>query len=262
MRASSKLGASAALAALVPLLLTAPNAARADTVALRGDEWCPYICGPDRGRPGYAVELAREAFAVAGHTVDYQVLGWARSVEDTRAGRYAGLLGAIREDAPNFVFPEEPIGVTAAGFAVRIGTAFRYEGAESFAGKVLGSVAGYAWGGAVDEYTEAHKHDRSKVQLASGDDPVAQNLRKLAAGRVDVVVDDVNMLADAIAELGLGEQVTIADVGEPDPLFVAFSPTVPRAKDYAAVLDRGIAELRASGRLGAILARYGLKDWR
>jgi polar amino acid transport system substrate-binding protein len=262
MRAISKCSTSAVLAAVVPLLLGVAAAARADTVALRADEWCPYNCAPDHDKPGYAVELAREAFAAAGHTVDYQVLGWSRSIEDARAGRYAGIIGAIPDDAPDFIFPSEPIGASMEGYAVRKGTAFRYRDAESFAGKVLGSIAGYAFGGAVGEYIEAHKDDRSRVQLVSGDDALAQNLRKLVAGRVDVVVDDANVLANAIAELDLGEQVVVADAGKPGPIYIAFSPALPKGKENAAILDRGIAALRRSGRLDLILARYGLKDWR
>ncbi len=262
MRASWRSGGPSAALAALPLLLAAKLAC-ADMIALRADEWCPYNCAPDGDRPGYAVEVAREAFAAAGHAVYYGILGWARSVDDARAGRYAGVIGAIADDAPGFVFPEEPIGAAAEGYAVRKGTAFRYgDDAKAFAGKVLASIAGYAYGGAVGEYIEAHKDDRSKVQLTSGDDALAQNLRKLAAGRVDVVVDDANVLANAIAELGLDQQVVVADAGKPGLIYIAFSPAVPKSNEYAAILDRGIVELRASGRLGQILARYGVKDWR
>jgi polar amino acid transport system substrate-binding protein len=50
--------------------------ARADTITLHADEWCPYNCAPGSGMPGYAVEVAREVFEQAGHRLDYGLLSW------------------------------------------------------------------------------------------------------------------------------------------------------------------------------------------
>jgi polar amino acid transport system substrate-binding protein len=240
--------ATLAVVAAITALASSAAPARAETITLRGDEWCPYNCVPGSERPGYAV--------------DYQTLGWARSVADARAGLYAAVIGAIPADAPDFVFPREPIGGSAPGYAVRTGTAFRYEGPSSFAGLVLGAISGYGYDGELGAYVEAHKDDRARVQLASGDDALAQNLKKLAAGRVDVLVDDANVLRGTIAELGLGDRVVVADEGEPVLIYIAFSPAVPGAEERAATLSEGVARMRASGRLAAILARYGLRDWR
>jgi polar amino acid transport system substrate-binding protein len=160
------------------------------------------------------------------------------------------------------VFPEEPIGDSTDGYAVRAGTAFRLEGPQSLSGKVIGTVSGYAFGGEIGAYVEAHKGDRSRVQLTSGDDALAQNLRKLAAARLDVVVDDANVLAHAIARFGFGERIAIADRGEPVPIYIAFSPAGPKAREYGTLLSQGVARLRASGRLAELLARYGVRDWR
>jgi polar amino acid transport system substrate-binding protein len=253
----------AAPAILLAALLawSAPTPGHADTITLRADEWCPYNCAPASERPGYAVEVVREVFAQAGHRIDYGLLSWTRSIEDARDGRYDGIIGAIPADAPDFVFPRESIGASGEGYAVRRGTAFRFEGPESFTGKMLGAVSGYAFAGPIGAYVEAHKDDRSRIQLTSGDDALAQNLRKLVAGRLDIVVDDANVLAHAVAA-GLGERVVIADRGAPAEIYVAFSPACPKADAYAAVLSEGTARLRASGRLAEILAHYDMKDWR
>jgi hypothetical protein len=44
-------------------------------------------------------------------------------------------------------------------------------------------------------------------------------------------------------------------------LFIGFSPKLSKAADYAALLDKTVTGLRASGELTALLARYGLTDW-
>jgi polar amino acid transport system substrate-binding protein len=51
-------------------------------------------------------------------------------------------------------------------------------------------------------------------------------------------------------------------VASADPLYVAFSPKSPMSREHARVLDEGIAAMRASGELAALLKRYGLQDWR
>jgi polar amino acid transport system substrate-binding protein len=252
----------AALLLGTALVLPAGGGASGDTITLRSDEWCPYNCAPDSDRPGYMIEIAREVFGRAGHTVDYRTLGsWVRAIEEVRAGRSTALVGATPDEVPDFVFPREALGANSDGFAVRRGVPFRYGGPDSFEGLTVGAIQGYGYVGALGEYVETHAHDPSKVQLIAGDDALERNLRKLTAGRVDLVVDDVYALRLAIHELGLDDEVEIADRDPPDPVYIAFSPAVPEAEAYAALLDRGVAELRASGRLAEILVRYGLSDW-
>jgi polar amino acid transport system substrate-binding protein len=247
---------------VLAVVLFAAKGALADTIALRADPWCPYTCSPDSDQPGFAVEIARAAFEASGHVVDYQELNWARSVEETRRGLHAGIIGAIVADAPDFIFASEPIAVGAIGFAVRKGTAFRFEGAGSLTGKVLGTISGYAFAGEVGTYIEAHGNDRAKVQLTSGEEALAKNFKKLLDDRIDVLVDDVNVLRHAINELGLGDAVEIADTDATGAVYIAFSPAIPRAEEYARGLSDGIVRLRASGRLAEILKPYGIADWR
>ena len=46
-------------------------------------------------------------------------------------------------------------------------------------------------------------------------------------------------------------------------LYIAFAPAqvCPQCTEYAQTLSRGMSQLRQSGELGEILARYGLRDW-
>ena len=46
-------------------------------------------------------------------------------------------------------------------------------------------------------------------------------------------------------------------------LYIAFAPAqvCPQCTEYAQTLSRGMSQLRQSGELGKILARYGLRDW-
>lgn len=238
-----------------------PGLAARPVVSLRSDLWCPYNCTPGAARPGYAVEVAQIVFNAAGYDVDYQLLNWTRSVEDARLGYTDGVIGAFGSDAPGFLLPHEPIGRSAIGFAVRRGDPFRYTSVHALDRRVLGITATYEFTGPLGAYVNALHGDAARVQYVSGNGALALNLAKLVAGRVDVVLDDSLVMARAIQDQHLSGQVTIGGATPSVPIYIAFSPASPRSPVLAETLSRGIASLRQSGRLAAILARYGLQDW-
>jgi polar amino acid transport system substrate-binding protein len=126
---------------------------------------------------------------------------------------------------------------------------------------VIGAIRGYEYGGRLTEQIHAYGEDPTRVQLLAGDDALEKNLRKLVAGRVDLVPEDSNRLHLVIRDLGLADAIEILHEDEPDLHYIAFSPANPKSPAYASILNEGVARLRASGRLRAILDRYGLEDW-
>lgn len=244
-------------------LWLAPMTALAGVITVRADEWCPYNCAPDAAKPGYMIEVLKLIYGKAGHSIDYQVLNWARSLEETRSGKVTAVVGAVVSDAEDLVYPKNAFGMSANGFCQRKGEKWSYDGAKSFNGKVLGVIRDYSYDDEeIDGYIEKHKKDEKKIQVASGENALELSLRKLAKGRVDLVIDDIAVLQGTVKELGLGAELSCAPSGEPDPVYVAFSPKDPKAKEYAALFDKGIEELRRDGTLKKILAGYGLRDWK
>lgn len=151
---------------------------------------------------------------------------------------------------PGFVLGAEPIGVWQLGVAVRPGQDISLDPSAPFENLVVGAVEGYGYGEDwIEDYVAAHGDDPSRVQLLSGAAALSTNLRKLAAGRVDCVPDSVGVLRYHTHELRLDGQVEVVPASqERSEVFVAFSPKNPRSPEWAALLDRGVRELRASGR--------------
>jgi polar amino acid transport system substrate-binding protein len=242
-------------------LSSSPSCCVAATLPLCGDIWCPYNCDPGSKKPGFAIEILREIFAPAGYSLDYQAVNWARCIDDARAGRFAGIIAAIPTDAPGFTYSKQPIGSSSNGFAFRRGYAFHYAGPASLEGRVLGVVRSYAYNGALGAYIDANARDSSRIEFVSGNGALTKNLEKLAAGRVDVVLDDGNVLRTTIDELGLADRLTLEDMHDNAPVFMGFSPRAADPALLARIFDDGMARLRASGRLAAILAKYNVRDW-
>ncbi|MFO1040021.1 MAG: transporter substrate-binding domain-containing protein [Geminicoccaceae bacterium] len=238
-----------------------PTAGAVETVRLRADAYCPVNCEPSSDRPGYAVEIARTVFGAAGLEVDYALLSWARSIAETRAGRYSGVIGAAATEVPDFVL-SQPIGSGELGMAVRRGEHFDFNDPERFDRRLMAVIDGYAYDeGALDAYILSNTGRPEVITSVSSPTALADNLRKLAASRVDLVPDDANVLRHNIHQLGLDDVLEVITDGHYSPIYIAFSPADPMARTLAQILDRGLDELRQSGQLATLLERYGLADW-
>lgn len=242
-----------ALAMLLPVTSWA-----ADTVILSADHWCPHTCDPASGRSGYMIDVAREAFALAGIKTVYQIKPWATSLEEIRSGLADGLVGTLATEVPDLPHNHLALGRQANAFVVRIDDALLFTGLDSLIGRRIGTVRNYSYSTTIDAWLAGHA---AQVVPQPGNHAAAANLGKLLDGQVDVVVDDEAVLRDAVILAGKTAKIRVAGRLSGGNLHVAFSPLRQRDLDLAAILDDGIDKLRRNGRLGDILASYGLADW-
>ena len=235
----------------------------ADVLTIRADEWFPYNGLPESALPGYGIEIAREIFEETGYTIDYRTINWARAVKMTLAGQFNCVIGATSGDIPQAIFPEEAIGISHNAFFVKKGSKWKYEGIDSLKKVSLGIIKSYSYGGEVDTYIKTVSNP-TQVQVVTGDTPLILNIKKLLAGRIDVIVEDQNVFQAKVIEMGVADRVELAGIGKEDKsnhLYIAFSPKDPKSKEYAKIFDDGLRELRTSGKLQEILDKYGLLDW-
>lgn len=243
--------------ALMALLVAGAGPAGAETVTVVGDPWCPYNCEPESERPGFGIEIAREALAFAGHDLHYRTLPWDEALAEVRKGTFTAVIGASKDEVPDFVFPERPIGSSNDVVVARAGDPWKYAGPESLAGRRVGGIKDYSYGEVLDAWFEKHP----AAVLVEGDDPKELLMKKLLAKDIDAFVEDTAVMADYARRRGVLGLIAIAGrAADPTPVYVAFSPAHPRAAELARQLTEGIAKLEKSGRLAAILARYGMSN--
>lgn len=247
---------------LAAAMLALPLLVQADTVTIRGDKWFPMNGGPKDELPGYMIEMANEILAPHGHTVDYKTLAWEQSVADVRAGKFDCVVGAGHDDAPDFLFPGESMGKMRNVMYVRKGSDWKYTGIESLTAIRLGAIEAYTYSDELDAYIEANKNS-PKVRLINANNGLAQNIKKLKAVRIDAVVEADVVMQAKLKEMGMtGEIVSAGDLDSVDDLYIACTPAKESSKTYVKLLTDGIKALRESGRLKAILDKYGLVDWK
>jgi polar amino acid transport system substrate-binding protein len=254
---------------ILSFLILMPATAFSDTILLQSDIWCPYNCAPDSKLPGYAIEIAKKIFEKAGHKFKYEVAPWSRSLKLAKEGQITAIVGVSRNEAPELIFPEQEFGISAIHFFKRKGFPWKFEGIGSFETVRVGIMADYEYGDGLDAYFEKNRKTR-KVQIIRAEEPLVLNIRKLLRGRIDVIPEDKSVFIETANGMGVLGKIEYAGV---DPinskegldearLYMAFSPKNPKSKEYAKLLSAGIEQMRLSGELSKILAKYQLTDWR
>jgi polar amino acid transport system substrate-binding protein len=248
---------------LIACLATVSSvAALADTITLKADYYMPYN-GDGKAETGYMIDIAKAVFEPLGHKVVFIQGPWDKDVTEGRAGKCTGVVGAGVNDAKGFVYPSEEQALSVMLFCVKSGSPWKYEGINSLKTLKLGVVKDYSYFDELDAYIKANP---TNLVIGTGDAPLQENLNKLVQGEVGAVVDDRSVLKYMIKKMNLQGKVTIAtttsEATKPFKLFIAFSPALPKSKEYAKSLSDGMLTLRKSGELQKILAKYGLTDWK
>ncbi len=229
------------------------SVAYADTVSIVADEWCPYNCEPDDALPGFMIEAAQAVLGAAGYEVQYiTVDDWDEAVEEARAGKYDAIVGASVDDAPDFVFPEEYMGLAQNHFYVRKGDAWRYTDMDSLKGRRLAALSGYAYSEELDEWLPEHGFIFTSLDEA---------MDALFNDQVDAVVEAEYVMMLFAMQSFILDDIESAGVlnEEPDELYVAFSLANPNAQVYADLLTSGIRAMKADGSWNRLLSKYGIQ---
>lgn len=246
---------------LVALAFIAVLNSQAETISVRADTWCPYNCTPNSSKPGYMIEILQQTLGKKGHTIEYLEMNWARAITDARAGKFNAIVGASKTDAPDFVFPESSQGNNASCFYVLPKTNWKYTDLTSLESATVGVVRDYSYDdGEFDKYIKLNQKNSKRVDVISGDDPLSRNINKLASGRITTLVEAESVVQYHQANNTKVTPITKAGCLKNVPVYIAFSPVNPQSKAYAQIVSEGMVELRKSGALKKILAKYGLKD--
>ncbi|PAV25065.1 hypothetical protein CF392_12915 [Tamilnaduibacter salinus] len=244
----------------VLVLFSFTLSASADTVSIRADSWYPMNGDPRSDKPGYMIELAETIFGQHGYEVDYQNLPWERSLQSVRRGNHDCVVGAYEADAPDFIFPDTPWGYDQSAFYVDNDSTWQYEGLESLSSVTMAIIGGYAYGEAFDAYVQSHPE---QVQSLNANNALEQNIRKVAGGRVDVLIESPAVLEAQLQDMGMSGQLKQAGtLGDPVPMYIACSPAnAERSNQLVELVSQGTRALRESGELERIMNRYGLDTW-
>ncbi|WP_052710053.1 substrate-binding periplasmic protein [Azospirillum thiophilum] len=177
------------LAGTVP----SPSFAQDKVVRLTSLDWPPFS-GDALKDKGAAVAVVRAAFAAVGYELRVGFYPWNRTVALAKEGgdvqgyfpEYAGA------EVENDFILSVPLGTSPLGFAERSQAPVTWNSLDDLATKRIGIVDGYVNTAELDARIA---DGRLRADKANSD---ATNLKKLAAGRIDLAVIDLAVMNDLL----------------------------------------------------------------
>jgi len=244
---------------LLNLLLL--NLLNADVIQIGADEWCPHNCDADSQNKGYMIDIMKEVFEPLGHTIKYKVLPYSRAIALAKYGKLNAVVGAFAKEVPNFILTSSELGMNTNAYCVLQNSKWKFSGVESLLNQKLAILQGYSYGDKLDKYIEQYGKNKNKIIVLSDSASSVTALKILKAKRASVYVEDIAVLHYSFLKYGLNKEYKISGTEKALPLYIAFTPALSTSKEYVKILEDGLIQLRESGRLKKILAKYGLEDW-
>ncbi len=232
-------------------------------VLIAGDNWCPVNCGETDKHKGFMIDVATEALAISGYEVRYIEMPWLRAIHQAREGKVHAIVGAFKDDAPDFYFPKVPIlKLTPNTLFTLSDSTWTYKNQHSLNKIRLGAVQGYDYGNLLNAYIKSHRSSPNNyITLLSGDNVVSRSLNLLISKRIDAYVDAGPVVWYQAKQLGISEKIkSVGSVSPPEPAYIAFSPRLQSSEKLTLALDLGVLRLQLDGRLAEIANKYGLQE--
>lgn len=226
-----------------------------ETIVAKTDLWCPLACQPGEN-PGLVVEILTEVMKKHGVKVEYSLLNWARTLEDTRAGKVDAVTGCAKTDAPDFIFPASPQAkVKFEAFTLK-DKPWKYKG--NFTGKKIGVINGYTYDETINKLIE---NKAPEFVVVSGESGLESLVNMLRAGRIDMLYENSGVFQNWLTQ-NKQNFSDFATAGAPtqdyQEIYVAFSPKLKNAKVYAAWVDEEMKAMKKNGKLAALKKKYKL----
>nr|WP_321501153.1 transporter substrate-binding domain-containing protein [uncultured Dethiosulfovibrio sp.] len=246
------------IAVVMVLAFFAGSAWASQKVVVYGDDgYPPYSYGEGRDVKGIYVDILKEAFSkMEGYDVEIKVLPWKRLLSELEAGKImAGFPPYKVASRPWMVYSEPILQENVVVFGLKSKMEGKTKWPEDFYGSRIGLNNGYSYENLLGQDGAKAVAEGKLIVEEAMDSPT--NLRKLAAGRVDVYVND--QLTD-ISEFASGEDpVVLASTVGGQWGYLGFSSnnsSFPYADEFRGTFDEVIKEMKDSGRIDEILKSY------
>jgi len=244
----------AAVALLALALLAARAGAAEGIVVIATPDRMPMAYVENGKITGLLVDLTREAFRRVGKTVEVRLLPWPRCLADTRDGKADAVVTIFKtpEREAQFDFTQEELLHQTESLFVRKGTAISYDGdLGALAGKRIGIVYQTSYGPRLDKALGQSLFGAIETQRN-----MADLVKMLAYGRIDVLPGDRGRILGAADTIGMPDQISeLLPPVENVSGYLAFT----RFRDMSGLgnaFDVALRAMKKDGTYAANLAKY------
>ncbi|WP_028866284.1 substrate-binding periplasmic protein [Psychromonas aquimarina] len=226
---------------LLTLVILFSTNLSAQKITLANGEWAPYL-SKDLKQYGYISHIVSEAFAEEGIEVEYVFLPWKRGYELAKEGKHDGTLiwGFSEERAADFIY-SDVVAVLGTGLFVQKGKNIEWNEIKDISKYNIGGVLGYAYG--TEDLEAAGELKIKRISSAEA------NYKKLASGRLDIVLENGDVGLEIVNHLGLDDKVSLLPkLLTSRDYSVIISKKTAGAQALVDAFNRGFQKLKADGR--------------
>lgn len=239
---------------MAAVIAAGQHAATAAPIRLLTGNYPPFEYTENGNVKGLAVELLTEAFRRCHRDVRIEVLPWARALAETQQGRADAIFTAIKtpEREAALRFSSEALVTMNSALYSKKDAAIRYHGdLSALAGYRLGTVIGTSHGA---QFDMALRSGLLKYVDAAND--TEPNIRKLLAGRIDLIVADRYVVTYYARRNGWSDQLTeLTPVLHSSLGYLAFNKN-PALEPLRNEIDAALVAMKRDGSYQRILSRY------
>jgi polar amino acid transport system substrate-binding protein len=235
------------------------NSFAENIITARADIWCPYNCAAQEVAPGILVEMMKIAYEKAGYKIDYNTMPWPQAVADVRTGKFDSAIGIAGPDAVGISHSAKPqmISITCA-YALNNSKKSVKSAKDLLKLNSIGTVKDYSYGEQTDKNLILPQM-KAKVTAIATDDALKVNIRRLLDGKIEALVEDINVMNYMLSKLKIDKIKNIGCTEDKSLIWIGFTETNPKAKEWVELLDKTQDELEKSGKLDEIYHRYNVK---
>jgi polar amino acid transport system substrate-binding protein len=203
---------------------------------------------------GILIDVINEAFRRAGYSVQVKLMPWARCLKAVKTGDVDGIFSVFvtPERQMYLTYTNEVLITQVQAFFVRSDSSLTFEGDLSkFTGQSIGVVNQTSYGPRLDAALKGgifEKIDSTKDSES--------NIRKLIAGRVDMIPSYRHVVLSTAKKLGALDKIRqLSPDIESIPSYLAFT----QKRDFAKLIsdyDKAIASMKEDGTYDQLFNRY------
>ena len=236
------------------------NKLKAESINVAWNPWCPWMCDSDE-KPGLSVEIVENAFKSQEIDVQFQKYNWALAVSEVRDGKINGLLAPAKLEAPDFIFPKEPVAYQQMCFYVKKESTWEYKSIDSLKNISIAISQGAHYPGLM-EYINKNSDKKNKIKNISTEDLFTIGFKNLLNNTYQALVLDYVTSDYYLKKNDLIDQVKKVGCLKTEYLYFALSPkNKEKSLKLSKIFDEYIANYKSTDFYQKLYDKYNVENW-
>ncbi len=242
------------------LAIVLPNTASSEdrVVQVSTGDWPPFL-SKSMKHHGIAARIISESFALEGIRVEYSWFPWQRTYSNVINGiSDASAIWAITDERSKELLFSDPIIINTHVLFFNKSKPLNWTSIKELSGLIIGATNGYFYG---EEFQQAESSGLITVERTSIE---SSNFKKLAAGRIDVVIAERDTGYEIMKQVLTAEQIESLDISQKEVAsftnHLVISKKIENGEVLLSTFNKGLKKLIKSGKVEQYLmeSRSGL----